>query len=56
MGLALWWWSPAAEAWLSAGLWVRAGWMGLAVAGGAGLYVAVAVLLGTRPGHLAHRA
>lgn len=56
MGLALWWWSPAAEAWLAAGLWVRAGWMGLAVAGGAGLYVAVAVLLGTRPGHLAHRA
>jgi putative peptidoglycan lipid II flippase len=56
MGAALWWWLPAPEAWLVAPSWTRAGWMAVAVAGGAGLYVVLAVVLGTRPRHLLHRA
>jgi putative peptidoglycan lipid II flippase len=56
MGAGLWWWLPAPEAWLAAGMGARVGWMAIAVLGGAGLYVALAAALGTRPRDLLHRA
>lgn len=52
MGFALWWFSPPAAHWLAAGVWIRAGWLCLAVAAGGALYALVLVAGGERPRRL----
>jgi len=55
MGLVLWWLIPAQSAWLAMDVWTRAGWMALAVAGGAAVFLLVTVAAGERPRNLLHR-
>ena len=52
MGLFLWYVAGDTQRWLDMNAWHRIGWMGVLVAGGAGIYFGTLYVLGMRVGHL----
>ena len=52
MGLFLWFVAGDTQRWIEMDAWHRVGWMGVLVAGGAGVYFGTLYVLGMRVGHL----
>jgi putative peptidoglycan lipid II flippase len=56
MGIFLWIVAGDTQRWLEMNAWQRVGWMGVLVAGGAGIYFGTLYVLGMRVQHLRHQA